>query len=183
MKRFRNNPGHRNDRRRAWHHRRWGLESLEVRCLLASDFGDAPDTGAGTGAGNYNTISTDSGPSHVVPVTPLIFMGASVDTELEALPNAAANGDDVTTDPDDEDGLNHPLADLTLTAFAQPTVNVIVTNTTGSAGTLYGWIDYNNNGLFDNATERASIAVPNGSVGVIKTLTFPAVPFGFTGKT
>ena len=28
-----------------------------------------------------------------------------------------------------------------------------VTNTTGSAATLYGWIDYNANGVFDNATE------------------------------
>lgn len=61
--------------------------------------------------------------------------------------------------------------------------NVIVTNNTGSAGTLYGWIDYNNNGVFENATERAQVAVANGSNNVIRTLTFPAVPFGFTGKT
>ncbi len=33
--------------------------------------------------------------------------------------------------PDDEDGLNHPLADPTLTIGAQPSVGVVVT--TGSA--------------------------------------------------
>ena len=44
-----------------------------------------------------------------------------------------------------------------------PTVSVRVTNTTGAAATLYGWIDYNANGVFDNATERAIVAVPNGT--------------------
>ena len=58
--------------------------------------------------------------------------------------------------------LINPAADLVLTIGAQPTVNVRVTNTTGAAATLYGWIDYNANGVFDNATERASVAVPDG---------------------
>ena len=53
--------------------------------------------------------------------------------------------------PDDEDGLTNPAADLVLTVGAQPTVSVRVTNTTGAAATLYGWIDYNGDGMFDNA--------------------------------
>ncbi|MBI5758892.1 MAG: FG-GAP repeat protein [Planctomycetales bacterium] len=147
-----------------------------------TDFGDAPDTGAGTGAGNYNTLSTDNGPSHRIVAG--LFMGASVDAEPQALPNAAANGDDVNQAlPDDEDGLNNPAADLVLTVGAQPTVNVIVTNTTGAAATLYGWIDTNANGVFDNATERASVAVPTGTNKGIVTLTFPIVPVGFIGRT
>ena len=44
--------------------RRAFFEPLEARVLLAADFGDAPDTGAGTGAGNYNTLATDNGASH-----------------------------------------------------------------------------------------------------------------------
>jgi len=149
---------------------------LSLASLL--DFGDAPDTG--TGAGNYNTLSTDSGPAHLIDDQ--IFLGANIDGESEA--NADADGDD--TDgalPDDEDGLNHPLADLTLTVGAQPTVNVIVTNTTGSAATLSGWIDYNADGVFDNATERAQAAVADGSTGDVVTLTFPAVPSLFVGTT
>ena len=58
-----------------------------------------------------------------------------------------------------------------------------VTNTTGAAAMLYGWINYNANGVFDNATERASVAVPNGTNNLIKTFTFPVVPLGFTGTT
>ena len=111
-------------------------------------------------------------------------MGPTVDGDDGTLQNAAANADDVNGAlPDDEDGLNNPAADLVLTVGAQPTVNVRVTNTIGSAATLYGWIDYNANGVFDNATERASVAVPNGTNNSVVTLTFPAVPSGLHGTT
>ena len=46
---------------------------------------------------------------------------------------------------------------------------------------MSGWIDYNSDGVFDNATERAQIAVPNGSSDVRFTLTFPAIPAGSAG--
>ena len=70
-----------------------------------------------------------------------------------------------------------------LTVGTQPTVDVRVTNATGAAATLYAWIDYNADGVFDNATSSASIAVPNGTSTGIVTLVFPAVPSGFTGAT
>jgi predicted outer membrane repeat protein len=146
------------------------------------DFGDAPDAGAGTGLGNYNTLVSDNGPSHTIVAG--LRMGAQVDGDSGTLQNAAANADDVNGAlPDDEDGVSYPATDLVLTVGAQPTVNVRVTNMTGSAATLYGWIDYNGNGVFDNATERANVAVPNGTNNNIFTLVFPAVPRGFTGTT
>jgi hypothetical protein len=58
-----------------------------------------------------------------------------------------------------------------------------VTNNTGGPATLYGWIDYDADGAFENATERASIAVPDGSTDLTVTLTFPVVPAGFLGDT
>jgi hypothetical protein len=157
------------------------VETLESRVLLASDFGDAPDTGVGTGTGNYNTLATDGGPSHVIVAG--LFLGASVDGESEAVPNARANGDDVNGAlPDDEDSVLSPL-DLLGTVGAVPTVTLLATNTTGTAATLYGWVDYNRNGLFDNATERASMAVPSGTTDGRFTLTFPAIPSGSAGAT
>ncbi len=158
------------------------VETLESRILLSADFGDAPDAGLGTGSNDYNTLASDNGPSHTIVAG--LFMGAGVDGELDGLPNGAAIGDDVDQAlPDDEDGLSHPAADLTLTIGEQPNVNVFVTNTTGSEATLYGWIDYNADGVFDNATERASVAVPDGTDADIATLMFPTVPSGFTGTT
>nr|MBA3481138.1 FG-GAP repeat protein [Pirellulales bacterium] len=159
-----------------------GFEPLEDRRLLAVDFGDAPDTGPGTGPGNYITLSTDDGARHTIVVG--LKLGANVDGDGGALQNTTANADDVNGAlPDDEDGLTSPAADLVLTVSAQPTVSVRATNSTGAAATLYGWIDYDRDGVFENATERATMGVPNGTNNGIVTLTFPAVPAGAEGTT
>ncbi|GEM_PF-3375164 len=144
------------------------------------DYGDAPDTAAGTGANNYNTLSTDNGPSHTIVLdgpVPNLHMGATVDGEVEAVPNATATGDDVT---DDEDG---PQGVLVSRTGVQPAIDVLVTNTSGSAATLYGWIDYNADGVFDNSTERTSTAVANNTNNGTVTLTFPSVPAGAAALT
>ena len=149
-----------------------GFEQLESRIVLADDFGDAPDTGAGTGAGNYETLLANNGPRHTIVAG--LRLGATVDGEADATPNARANGDDVAADPDDEDGVVNPQADFLLTTGTQPTITLLVTNTTGTAATLSGWIDTNNNGLFET-TERAQVAVPAGTNNGTFTLTFPVV--------
>ena len=41
------------------------VEDYQVS-VQALDFGDLPDTGAGTGAGNYQTLLSDNGPRHVI---------------------------------------------------------------------------------------------------------------------
>jgi hypothetical protein len=157
--------------------------AVTVTDVTELDFGDAPDTAVGTSSGNYNTLLTDNGPRHTV-VTGLFLGGVTVDGDDGTLQNITANADDVDGAlPDDENGLNNPIADLNLTVGTVPTVNVIVTNTTGSGASLFGWIDTNNDGVFENATERASVAVPTGTNSGIVTLTFPTVPAGFTGTT
>jgi hypothetical protein len=83
-------------------------------------------------------------------------MGALVDTEYAPMKNASANGDD-TTGSDDEDGVSIPA----LTPGTSSTVSITVTNLSGSTGYLNGWIDFNNNGSFDDAGEQI---VSNGSI-------------------
>ncbi len=164
--------------------RRFLIESLESRCLMASDFGDAPDTGAGVGIGNYETLLASGGPSHVIDTTQTtLFLGQRVDAEANGLPGSKANGDDSFVSPaaDDEDGVIDPNVDLLVTAGSMPQVRLRATNTTGNAATLYGWIDVNRDGVFDNATERASIAVPTGTNNAILTLNFPSIPVSATG--
>jgi hypothetical protein len=156
-------------------------EWLESRVALVADFGDAPDTGAGTGPGNYQTLISDGGPSHVLD--PSVVLGATVDSEADGQPTVSANGDDVNGTPDDENGVVNPLSDLVLTIGAAPTVTLRANVSGGTDATLYGWIDYDNDGNFENATERASITVPNLSINGLFTLTFPVVPTGFVGTT
>jgi hypothetical protein len=160
------------------------LERLEPRLLLTSDFGDAPDTSAGSGASDYQTVSANGGPSHLIDTTQTtLFLGNSVDGDSGMLQNARANADDVGGAlPDDEDGVLNPL-DLQGVIGAAPTITLLVTNTTGTTATLSGWIDYDQNGVFDNATERAQASVATGTTDGRITLTFPAIPSGVTGMT
>ena len=151
---------------------------LESRCVMASDFGDAPDTGAGFGVNNYETFFANGGPSHVIDTTQTsLFLGRRVDAEVDAAASVRANGDDlyVTPSTDDEDGVIDPDVDLLLTAGSIPQVRLRATNTTGTAATLYGWIDVNRDGVFNNATERASMNVPTASNNAVFNLEFPLV--------
>src|SRR4051812_39400711 len=162
--------------------RRCSFETLEDRCLLAADFGDAPDIGLGTARGDYKTLVGDNGPSHTIVAG--LHLGAHIDSEDGSLQNSAASADDMNGAlPIDEDGVSNPTPDLRLTIGAHPTVDLRVTNTTGVAATLYGWIDYNADGVFDNVAERASVAVSNGANNSVTTLTFQVVPSGFAGAT
>ena len=143
------------------------------------DYGDAPDTGAGTGRGNYQTTTSDNGASH--GIVNGLLLGAIISGETTASANSRANGDDLGID--DEDGVIFPDSDLVLTVGVQPTVTLRSTNVTGTNATLWGWVDYNADGMFDNLTERTSTVVPSGTSGGLFTLVFPVVPTGFTGTT
>ena len=120
-----------------------------------TDFGDAPNS--------YGTAVADDGPRHLITGydaaahTSTLMIGATIDDESEGVPGASANGDDAAG-IDDEDVTSVAMQPGVTTASA--TVPVI--NTTGSAATLYGWIDANGNGTFQ-ATEAATVAVPNGA--------------------
>lgn len=155
-----------------------GKKPPGIAIRVFDDWGDAPDTGPGIGVGNYRTSSADNGPSHTIVAG--LFLGSDIDGEAGGLPSSSALGDDLDG-ADDEDGLTDPSSDLSLTVGQQPTVDVIVTNQTGAAATLFGWIDYDGDGDFE-LSERASLAVPNKTAGTV-TLTFPTVPFAFASPT
>ncbi|MEJ7590596.1 MAG: integrin alpha [Planctomycetaceae bacterium] len=161
------------------------VDILEARLLLTSDFGDAPDTTSSAGVNNYQTLAANGGPSHVIDTTmTTLYLGAGVDGETGIFQNANAGLDDQVAvgGRDDEDGVLSPL-DLKGTSGAAPAVTMLATNTTGRVATLSGWIDFNRDGVFDNASERAQINIPNASSKGRFTLTFPAIPTGSGGTT
>ncbi len=133
------------------------------------DYGDLPDTGAGTGPGNYETLSADNGPAH--EIVDGLRLGAIVDGETDGQPTSTADGDDLNpaSFPDDEDGVTLP----TNIEPGQPTTfTVTATNTTGSDATLYGFVDWNNDGDFEDTNESLTTTVPNGTTDGSFDLTF-----------
>ena len=160
--------------------------------ITPPDYGDLPDTGAGSGPGNYRTSFADGGPLH--PLRDGLRLGACVDSEANGAPGTAADGDDLAagitlqggcaTANDDEDGLSAAaLAALgNLIAGGSNPIPVQVTNITGSAARLCGFIDYNGDGDFADAGESQSAAVADGSANATATLNF-AVPAGAQAGT
>ncbi len=96
------------------------------------DFGDAPDI--------YGTLLASDGARHASDGT--IFLGAAPDLESDGIPTANADGDD-NDNTDDEDGL------VSITALEQG--ETYTTTFSHSGGGVLGlWIDYNQNGQFEN---------------------------------
>ncbi|WP_305067283.1 choice-of-anchor Q domain-containing protein [Marinicella meishanensis] len=120
---------------------------------------------------DYQTRGADDGPAHIRVAG--MAIGALTDNDPNGLPSVDADGDDLNN-LDDEDGIAGVI-EFTATA---PVVTVNVTNTSGAAATLYGWIDYDGDGVFDNATERAMTAVADGTNAGDVDLTFPVPPVG-----
>jgi hypothetical protein len=130
------------------------------------DVGDAPDTGSGTGTGNYQTLRSDNGPRHLlvgyhsVARTTSLMLGATVDDEANGQPNAAVIGDDLAG-VDDENGVaSFPVLDTSATSYAIPAARVAVMNSNGAAATLYGFIDFNSDGDFADSGESTAAVVP-----------------------
>jgi len=128
------------------------------------DFGDAPDS--------FGTLAASAGANHAIDNT--IYIGAAApDAEATGFPSVNADGDDLDN-TDDENGVaSFPAL---FTSSASYSLDVNVTNNSGSAANLIGWIDFNGNGTFE-ATEGTVTNITDGSTGVTATLNWA----GLTG--
>ncbi len=146
-------------------------------CVFATinvDFGDAPDTGPGNGPGNYTTLLANNGPRH--GVVNELTLGTQITAEDDAYQNADATGDDLIKGIQD-DGLTLPLVMLK-PGDTSYTLSVKAVNNTGNTANLYGWLDYNQNGVF-SGNESAVTTVPSQAGLQTVTLTFTR-PVGIT---
>lgn len=121
--------------------------------VYQADFGDLPNNGAAAGT-DYAVANADNGPSHIIIDD--LRIGATVDAELDGQVSSDAMGDD-SGSPDDEDGVDF------LNVNIQPgnTIRIPATviNNTGGDATFYGFIDWNNNGVFDAGEASTPITV------------------------
>ena len=139
---------------------------------LLIDFGDAPDTGIGNGPGNYNTLLANNGPRH--QVVPGLMLGTQITAEEDAYQNSDATGDDLIQGIQD-DGLSLPLPVLSLSSTSYQ-LTVTATNNNNEQAYLYGWVDFNQNGLFE-VNEIATTTVPANSGTTTYVLNF-TIPTG-----
>ncbi|QHW31015.1 DUF11 domain-containing protein [Paenibacillus rhizovicinus] len=129
-------------------------------CALATinlDFGDAPDTSSGNGPDDYSTLLSSDGPRHGLVNS--LFLGTRVTAEADAHQNFDATGDDIPLGIQD-DAVTVPLPVLVANTGIY-TLPVTVTNATGSPANLYGWIDFNGDGIFQADEAAPVLAVPS----------------------
>ncbi|MCB0098742.1 MAG: DUF11 domain-containing protein, partial [Caldilineaceae bacterium] len=133
------------------------VEDYFVTFDFLQDFGDAPDS--------YLTTLAANGPRHILsnPADNPVRLGAAVTAESDA--NTPL---DATGDASDDGVASFPTLLTTDTSY---TLAVNVTNSSGSAGNLIGWIDFNGNGVFE-AGEAAVTTVPDGTNGGTVALTW-----------
>lgn len=128
------------------------------------DLGDLPNS--------YGTLIASNGPRHVINPNNALRLGANVDSDADGQPTANANGDDAPTNTgasyfgfDDEDGVTLPAsseADGDGDDFAY-TAAVSATNATNSPALLCGWMDFDDDGSFDNTANTGTTGADPGS--------------------
>ncbi|MCA9433159.1 MAG: hypothetical protein KC940_21755, partial [Candidatus Omnitrophica bacterium] len=105
------------------------------------DFGDAPDS--------YQTLAASNGPRHGFnPLGPIL--GSHTDYEADGQPTTNADGDNLTGDVDDEDGVAIPFAIVT---GATATFDVF----TALGGVVEFYFDFDQDGIFENTPEESFV--------------------------
>ncbi len=137
------------------------------------DYGDAPSS--------YGYAS------HVfrVPAKINLTIGTKIDYEMASFYSAGAKADDDDA-VSDEDGVNvayftsNPIFNTDV-AYTLP---VRATNKTGAAAYMFGYLDFNGNGVFDKNTERSQMmTVPDNSNNVLFNLQWKGLTGGKAGNS
>ncbi|QEC44580.1 T9SS type A sorting domain-containing protein [Pseudobacter ginsenosidimutans] len=130
------------------------IEDYQLQVITDHDYGDNP--------ASYDNDRTTPTPLPVPArqaISQALYLGQHpADAEATAQHSANANGDNILG-VNDEDAATPGV----ITRGGGYVLNVSVTNNTGSAQTLHAWIDFNNNGRFENAgtaLEYTSVSVP-----------------------
>ncbi len=127
----------------------------DISIGVSADHGDAP--------ASYGTLNANTGPAHILSSG--LTLGAVVDAESDGY-DSQATGDN-TNGINDEDAISGTLPSLTnlATTYTLNGISVRNSNTSvNTAATLYGWIDFNRNGVFDANERSAAVTVaPNAT--------------------
>ncbi|MBE9064219.1 DUF11 domain-containing protein [cf. Phormidesmis sp. LEGE 11477] len=129
----------------------------ELLILDLVDYGDAPDTEAGNGAGNYSTLANDDGPVHGIDSS--LVLGNGVTDDTDGFVDGTDDNGDATDDTDDA---FTTLPDV-IVGRPYSLSDIPVNNTTGGNATLHAWIDFDQDGQFEASEYQSATVINNAS--------------------
>lgn len=149
------------------------VEDYRVPVTATYDFGDAPMVSYDLNSSGLNV------PARHQP-TATLRLGAAADLEAGPLSVAAgADNNGVNGDGADENGITTvPL----MTSGSTYSVTVSVFKNQGSTATLYGWIDRNGNGRFENTSAEFTSVTLGTNPGGNTTMTLTWAAAAATGS-
>lgn len=146
---------------------------VDVICDVASngpdesprDWGDAPDS-YGTDGVAANSGNDEIGASHKI-VKGLFLGDTAPDQEAQGQP-----GDGAYKDGWEEDGVAVPNILISNSTYTIPASDITVTNALAEPATLYGFVDFNRDGDFNDVGESAKTTVNSGATHPTSDLVF-----------
>jgi uncharacterized repeat protein (TIGR01451 family) len=142
--------------------------------ITGTDFGDAP-----TSLTAIDATLTNTYPSASHTLDGMTFLGDRVDADAANPPNINADGDDLNGSPNDEDGVTFPLAgtNRVLSSGQSNTLSIKASR----AGILNAWIDWNQDGDWNDTAEQIATNVNLTAGSNTLTITTPnTAPHGAT---
>ena len=137
--------------------------------LNAYDYGDAPDTGAGTGNGNYQTLRSDAGARHILGNN--IYLGTGVSIDSNGFVDGIDNSGNASDDNDDGVSLNgSSLQGQTLNLETPYSLDISTTGT----GVLNAWFDWNRDGDFLDSGEQIASNLSPSAGSISLTISVPS---------
>lgn len=165
-----------------------GTTALAIGFVIPFDLGDNPSTygTAGSYIDDFDEVDQTPGDGDfaVATYTPValtpkarVYIGANnVDADGQPMFSAASNSDDDIASQDEGTLTPPTLAELKVNQNNDFSVTLPVTNAESAAATLFGWIDFNGDGLF-GIDELITAAIPAGTNNQNFTLTYPNAMF------
>jgi gliding motility-associated-like protein len=165
-----------------------GIQAIAIGFVLPFDMTDAPASykDAGhymenfqitdyyAGDGTYSVVNYNTTP--LVPYASVYIGDNNVDPDGQPAYTVNANNDDNVGNNDEATINPAALPDVKVNTAGNMVINLPVTNTKGVPATLYGWIDFNNDGIFAS-NELVSVTVPANTNNQTFTLTYPNAMF------
>lgn len=145
-----------------------------VIIINPADFGDAPDSAAGNGPGNYQTRLSNNGPLHSLE-TERVYLGDGVTNDQAVFGDGIDDSGNATDDVDDA-FRSLPAVPASGTYRLN---DIPVHNETNRNAILHAWIDFDQNGAFaENEYQSAVVAPGDNSQNL--SWTVPTTSAGIT---